>query len=163
MIDINQFGDYTSYLEIAFVINFAVGTWRDLTQRLLDSLIEKADRYFQALPATEKDMGDIGQGIARTRQNRFVVRSYSIQKYGRFVSVFVAIFAIAPSLLFSEHSTYIYVLSTEWWFIAVAPLPGLIVYAAIFRYYLKMDWSTRNALSAIEDSIIDMNTPVNKT
>ena len=84
------FGDYTSFLELAFGVNFLFGVWTALYRRLYAwqvAISRKFGRQFRVLAA---DRGGEVREIIRIRQQRSRRWCSQIQRRGRWFSIFIA-------------------------------------------------------------------------
>lgn len=151
----NEFGDYTTYLEIAFFMNWATAAWPNFTKYLKNRLNRNYEISCRVLSAIQKDAGNIGYDLIEIWQNRFSKMASYAYVFFRSLSLVVAII-ILLFLLLSEHSTYICPYSTGWWFIALAPIPGIMIYPVVLLMYMIANWLAKISFSDVENSVINM-------
>ena len=88
----NQFGDYTSFLEMAFAINLLFGVWDGLSGLLLDKRRKNFALYMSRFHASALDNdGAAVLGAIQRRDTKCTVLCDGIKKWGRILGIVAAI------------------------------------------------------------------------
>ena len=143
-----QFGDYGSFLELAFAVNLLWAVWGDLRKRLADRF--GYPKLKEQVAAALDD--DSPKAVENLRNSAGTVRNW-LAKAGLFASM-SAVLAVGLALFFVAPKTEVDAVGQAFIFLAMLPIP---IFAVLM--WLANHWFTWRIKRKVSEAVIDRSDP----